>query len=161
MLHLISKKFYLILPASFDSFFDFSQGDNWGRMFRCLNTKRESRLYIDEPTPLADIFYLLQTLSPGMLVIYHIGEMDGVGKEERTSALPPITWVEEHKELLQSIFRDTGRYDNLLAASADGRGRAVEMISSYDDWTTNVYARRDFRVCGRYCGYCGYCAYLH
>ena len=61
-------------------------------MFGCLKTERDRklrRLYIDE--------------------------IDDRGEQEWTSALPPVAWVEEHKELLESIFGDTERYDNSLA----------------------------------------------
>ena len=176
MLHLSKAGINLVLPAAFTSLLEPSEADKWSEMFRCtFHAKRDrmnnSSLIIDSPTPLSDIFYLLQTLLPGMLLIYRIDEIDDCGEQERTRALPPAPWVELHKEMLQTIFGDSERYGCLLAAAADrGLEENVEMISSYgsyyddydSDFYTNSYGQReikDFTACDKECGYCGTCDY--
>ena len=171
ILHLSKTEYtHLLLPASFSSLLEPSEVDKWSEMFNLFHAKRDrlnGKLIIDSPTPLADIFYLLQTLLPGMLLIYRIDEYDDLGEEERTCALPPATWVELHKELLQRIFGDTERYDQLLEAAADrGLAEEVKMISSYESYDsgfyTNCYGQRemrDFTACDKECGYCGTCDY--
>jgi hypothetical protein len=173
MLHLSKKYTHLLLPASFSSLLEPSEADKWSKMFYLFDAKRDrtnGNLTIDSPTPLSDIFYLLQTLLPGMLLIYRIDDIDECGEQERTRALPPATWVELHKELLQTIFGGTERYGHLLAAVADrGLAEEVKMISSYESYDdddsgfyTNFYGQRemkDFTACDKECGYCGTCDY--
>lgn len=173
MLHLSKNGCaHLLLPASFSSLLEPSEADKWSTMFDLYHAKRDrtnGELIIDSPTPLSDIFYHLQTLLPGMLLIYRIDEIDDCGEQERTCALPPAAWVELHKELLQTIFGDTERYGHLLAAAADrGLAEEVKMISSYESYDddsgfyTNCYGEReikDFTACDKECGYCGTCDY--
>lgn len=162
---------HLLLPASFASLLEPSEADKWSKVFGLFRAKRDgTNLIIDSPTPLSDIFYLLQTLLPGMLLIYRIDDIDDCGEREWTCALPPATWVESHKELLQTIFGDTERYGHLLAAAADRElAEEVKMISSYESYDdydsgfyTNCYGEReikDFTACDKECGYCGTCDY--
>jgi len=169
----------LLLPSSFTSFLDTSKMETWNNMFefgRIFDAKRSTRssvdFFIDSMPPLSDIFYLLQTFLPGMLLIYRIDDIDDIGEEETVRALPRAAWVEQHKDLLQMIFGDK-RYDCLLAAAGDhSKGYNVKMISSYwsysdddrddDDYYTNSYglrAQRDYQACDSDCGYCGTCEY--
>lgn len=135
-------------------------------MFEIFFAKRDrtsGNLFIDSPIPLSNIFYLLQTLLPGMLLIYRIDDIDDFGEQERTRVLPPAAWVEEHKGLLQKIFGDhMERYDRLLVAVSDrGLAEEVKMISSYINYEDDFGQREmeDFTACDKECGYCGTCDY--
>ena len=132
ILHLSNtRQSNLVLPASF---LEASEVYKYEKMFRIFSAKRDrmNNLFINSNTPLADIFYLLQTLLPGMLLIYRIDDYDEIGDEERIRALPPAAWVEEHKGWLQTIFEDhTERYGRLLVAAGDRQ--LGEMIKTYHD----------------------------
>jgi len=146
----------LLLPSSFTSFLDTSKTEKWNNMFgRIFDAKRPTRssgdFFVSSVPPLSDIFYLLQTFLPGMLLIYRIDD------------------------LLQTIFGEK-RYDSLLGAARDyAKAYNVTMISSYwsysdsydddqddDHYYTNSYglrAERDYQACDSDCGYCGTCEY--
>lgn len=125
-----------------------------------FNAKRmDGNLFLDSPTPLSDIFYLLQTLLPGMLLIYRIDDLDDAGEHEWTRALPPADWVELHKELLQMIFGDSERYGCLLAAAADRSLALKSEIINYERYDDYDSGYKDFTACDAECGYCGNCDY--
>ena len=69
----------LSLPLHFTSFIGEAKG-TWQKMFEhgCFNAARRhgsnTTLFIDSPGPVADIFYLLQILAPGMLLIVRVDE---------------------------------------------------------------------------------------
>ena len=48
----------------------------------------ENDFFIDSAPPLSNLFYLLQTFLPGMLLVYRIDELDDVGEIEGIRALP-------------------------------------------------------------------------
>jgi len=163
---------WLQLPSSFTSFLDPAKTETWSIMFRrsdIFNASRPSHdLFIKSAPPLSDIFYLLQTFLPGMLLIYRIDDIDDWGEWEMVRALPRPVWIEEHKYLLQTTFGET-RYDSLLEAAAS-KGQEETMISDYrsyyddndNDHYTNRYGQRevkDFAACDSECGYCGTCDY--
>lgn len=141
------------------------------RLFDAKRHRREnSTLFIDTLKPISDIFYLLQTIAPGMLLIIREDEYDDMGEHETARALPSGTWVEEHQSILENILgRD--RYNLLVGAAADGnksfRGRWISRYDSYDDdsddgYYTNAWGVRepmDFTACDSECGYCGRCEY--
>jgi hypothetical protein len=159
----------LLLPSSFTSFLDVSMTRTWNVMFADIfNAKRGSDgLFIDSVPPISDIFYLLQTFLPGMLLIYRIDDIDDLEERETICALPRPVWIEEHQDLLQRLFGGK-RYDNLLEA-ARSKAYEINIISSYDsgsydddDYYTNIYGQRvelDYQACGLECGYCGTCEY--
>lgn len=161
----------LQLPSSFASFLDPAKTKTWDIMFghsAIFDARRDVGLFIKSAPPLSDIFYLLQTLLPGMLLIYRIDDMDDRGELETVCALPRLVWIEEHKDLLHTIFGET-RYDSLLEAAAS-KGQEGKWISDYrsyyddddNDHYTNLYGQRemkDFTACDSECGYCGTCDY--
>jgi hypothetical protein len=158
----------MLLPSSFASFLDASKSKIWDIMFRghIFIAKRPGNdFFIDSAPPLSDLFYLLQTFLPGMLLVYRIDDIDDVGEIEGVRALPCPAWVETHKGLLQTIFGGQ-RYDTLLKAAAS-TGYKSETISyqPYDDdndYYVNDYGGRemkDFTACDQECGYCGRCEY--
>jgi hypothetical protein len=134
----------------------------WG----IFNAKRANgSLVIDSPIPLCDIFYLLQTLLPGMLLIYRIDDMDDLGERETTCGLPPLDWIKERNDLFQKIFEDSERYDCLLAARGymwETTGYQYYNDEQNDDYCTDIYGlrtARDYTACSSDCGYCGACDY--
>lgn len=141
----------------------------WRRIFNAQRpTKYSHDFFIDSAPPLSDIFYLLQTFLPGMLLIYRIDDIDDMGEMESVRALPRPVWIEEHKDLLQTILGER-RYASLLEAAAS-KGQETTMISNYSsyddnndaDYYTNCYGQReakDFTACDSECGYCGTCDY--
>jgi len=158
----------MLLPSSFASFLDASKSKIWDSMFggHIFVAKRPGNdFFIDSAPPLSDLFYLLQTFLPGMLLVYRIDDIDDVGEIEGVRALPCPAWVETHKGLLQTIFGGQ-RYDTLLKA-AGSTGYKSETISyqPYDDdndYYVNDYGWRemkDFTACDQECSYCGRCEY--
>jgi hypothetical protein len=158
----------LLLPSSFASFLDASKSKIWDSMFggHIFIAKRPGNdFFIDSVSPLSDLFYLLQTFLPGMLLVYRIDDIDDVGEIEGVRALPCPAWIETHKGLLHTIFGGQ-RYDTLLKAAAS-TGYKSETISYQpheddNDYYVNDYGSRemkDFTACDRECGYCGRCEY--
>jgi len=145
-------------------------------------------LHIDGPTPLSDIFYLLQALCPGMVLIVCINEIDEDGEVEKTTrALPSKEWVKDHDTMLQHVLGSEQRYESLLAAATD-RSKSFKDDTRYendrsdddypyDDYPDNHYSDDDnsddlhytnrwgvrepldYTACGLACGYCGQCDY--
>jgi len=166
----------LLLPSSFTSFLDISKTETWNNMFKSIfHAKRYTRssvdFFIDSVPPLSDIFYLLQTFLPGMLLIYRIDDTDERGEQETVRVLPRPVWIEQHQDLLQMIFGEK-RYDCLMGAAGDrAKGYKAEMITSYDPYDyhgeddelyyyTNRFGQRvekDYSECSLQCGYCGVC----
>jgi hypothetical protein len=148
----------LLLPLSFASFLDALKSKIWDRMFgqRIFVAKRPNNdFFIDSAPPLSDLFYLLQTFLPGMLLVYCIDDMDDVGEIEAVRALPCPAWIKTHKELLETIFGGQ-RYDTLLKAAAS-TGYKSETISSYEPDEDDKM--KDLTACDQECGYCGHCVY--
>ena len=85
--------------------------------------KRQNRnnrtLFIDSLTPISDIFYLLQILAPGMLLIVRVDEFDEIGEEETARALPSAEWVQSHESDLREVLGSEQRYQFLVAAAGD------------------------------------------
>lgn len=168
----------LHLPLTFSSFLDDNNKETWGRMFgnHCLfDPRRQNRsnasLFIDSPTPMSDIFYLLQTLTPGMLLIAREDDIDEVGELLTTRALPSVGWVKDHQVMLEIVFGSEERYQKLLAAVT---GPGLSPKSFHEEWVTrydydddsayytNIWGQRevlDYTACDQECGNCGRCDY--
>ena len=159
----------LLLPLSFASFLDPSKSKMWDIMFtRFIFKAKHPRndFFIDSAPPLSDLFYLLQTFLPGMLLVHRIDDLDDIGDVEGVRALPCPAWIETHKDLLLTIFGGQ-RYDTLLKAAAS-TGYKSETISYYppyeddSEYYVDAYGWReikDFTACDKECGYCGGCEY--
>jgi hypothetical protein len=124
--------------------------------------------FIDEDKAITDIFYLLQCIIPGMLVIYRIDDIDDHGELETKQGIPPTAWIEEHHDVLKHILGGDGVYEKLRVASADPKkAQPSEWISQYDYDNDNDYyvtswgsrEMKDFTACSSECGYCGSCDY--
>jgi len=109
----------LILPKTFSSFLDASKADTWRAIFEntaIFQAKTKGKncnhdLSIGPSPPLSNIFYLLQVLAPGMLVIYH--EYRFKDTDVRVSMmLPQPSWIENNIEVMSKM-------DALLAAAKD------------------------------------------
>ncbi|KAH7884195.1 hypothetical protein F5I97DRAFT_2066285, partial [Phlebopus sp. FC_14] len=122
----------LRLPREANSFFDPFLARQWKAMFEnwlLFPSARPARwsadLYIDTVSPLCDIFYLLQSLIPGMLVIIRLDEIDDLGEEEYTRVLPRPPWPEEHIAELEFILGQARASDVVKAASDFSRSTGV------------------------------------
>jgi hypothetical protein len=95
----------------------------------------ENDFYISGPTVLSDIFYLFQSIAPGMLVIAgRIGKLEDMGEMEWVRALPRESWIIEHAQILQYILGGADAYEGLLHASRDQeRAFTVSWISPWDE----------------------------
>jgi hypothetical protein len=109
----------LILPNTFPSFLDKSKANTWRTIFEnpaVFNARKKGNndnldLYLGPSPTLSNIFYLLQALSPGMLVIYHeYRHQDADVKVSRV--LPRASWIESNNEVLSKM-------DALLAVAKD------------------------------------------
>lgn len=92
-------------------------------------------LYISGPTVLSDIFYLFQSIAPGMLVIAsRIGQLEDMDDMEYLRALPRESWIIENALMLKQILGTTASYDALLDASRDQeKAFATSWVSPWDD----------------------------
>lgn len=167
----------LNLPLSFASFLDGAKHEVWNRMFQyswLFNARRQNRnnqtLFIDSLTPISDIFYLLQVLAPGMLVIVRVDEFDDMGEEEIARALPSVEWVRGHESDLLEVLGSEQRYQSLVAAAGDVsksfKRDGLSYARDYDDDDSSHYTDMwgvrqalDYTACGSDCGWCGRCEY--
>ncbi|KAF8332510.1 hypothetical protein F5887DRAFT_996687 [Amanita rubescens] len=168
----------LRLPLSFTSFLDGEKHEVWNQMFRhsrLFDARRQNRdnhtLFIDSLTPISDIFYLLQVLAPGMLVIVRVDEFDDIGEKETARALPSAEWVRGHETDLLEVLGSEQRYQSLVAAACDiSKSFKSDWISTYsrdyDDDDSSYYTdmwgvrqASDYTACGSDCGWCGQCGY--
>ncbi|KAF8574873.1 hypothetical protein K439DRAFT_803779 [Ramaria rubella] len=154
-----------ILPSSAPHAGADPQPKGWERMFTygcSVDAKRDNRdnrtLHIASPAPFADIFYLLQLLLPGMLVIYRVDEIDDSGEYKTVKILPPIAWIEKNEDALKSIFVAGDRWQELRAAAEKGANHE-ECICSYNNHYDSDESVKDFTACDKECGYCGRCDY--
>ncbi|KIJ32171.1 hypothetical protein M422DRAFT_53042 [Sphaerobolus stellatus SS14] len=130
----------LTLPQSFSTFLDVSQFTDYQTQFENAFEARKSSpsgndLYIHGPSALADIFYILQCIAPGMLVLTcRSDEEDEIGEKEWVRGLPRDTWVENNAQMLRYILGSKGAYQRLLAACKDQqKAFAFEWIVSWND----------------------------
>ena len=139
-------------------------------LFQALRKNRDNHtLFIDSLRPVSDIFYMLQILAPGMLLIVRVDDIDDLGELQTTRALPSKEWVIDHNLIIEHVLGSKQRYQTLLAATTDAsKSFQTEMISSYDypsddgDYYTDLWGQRqqlDYTACGQDCGYCGRCDY--
>ncbi|KAF7969097.1 hypothetical protein HWV62_28354 [Athelia sp. TMB] len=122
----------LVLPLLWVSFLRKAE-KNWEKVFcnaqRTFNASRpcvgSSNLSIDSAPPLCNIFYLLQMLQPGMLMIHCFDDDDS---QERviTRALPRLSWLQDHEDILKEIFGAT-RHGNLLHAVQLDKGDSCKI----------------------------------
>jgi hypothetical protein len=116
----------LVLPANFSDFLNPEFTDDWAAMFSHLTTSHPSDSDSTDifqlgragiPRPLQNILYLLQILSPGLLLVRSMTTREDDEDEEDDSgewgaqavgldlvALPPSIWVGLHIEDLEDIF---------------------------------------------------------
>ena len=134
-----------------------------GSIFKPKHPRND--FFIDSVPPLSDLFYLLQTFLPGMLLIHRIDDLDDRGDVEEVRALPCPAWIETHKDLLLAIFGGQ-RYDTLLKAAASMAFKSetirYPLYMNDNDYYVNAYGWRvikDFTACDKECGYCGGCEY--
>lgn len=75
-------------------------------------------LFMESSAPLCNIFYLLQVLAPGMLVI-HREEAEDIGRREISRVLPRKSWIEEHYDLIEEVMGNNQAMQALLGAAED------------------------------------------
>jgi hypothetical protein len=128
-----------------------------------FDARRPSRsskdLFISGPTPLSDIFYLLQCMAPGMLLLVRIDDIDERGEIEYARALPRESWVVSHTDVLSTIL-GSDAYRVLLDASRDrSKSFKESWISQWEPYPDEEGSELDYTACGLECGYCGRCDY--
>lgn len=113
---------------------------------------------IESLAPEANVFYLLQCLAPGILLICRIDDIDEQGELATTRALPQVPWLEQHKGALEVVLGGKDRYDCLLDAAQNRAACGLDWISRYDNYYEEEV--KDFTACSsESCGYCGTCDY--
>lgn len=95
----------------------------------------DNDFFISGPSILSDMFYLFQSIAPGMLVIAgRNGEADDMGEMEWVRALPRESWITENALMLKYVLGSTDAYQALLSASQDKeKSFAVSWVSPWDD----------------------------
>ena len=119
--NMIGRVRRIVLPNTFAHFFDVSKANTWREIFEnpaTFNPTRKGKhqnadLYLGSPFPISNIFYLLQILAPGMLVIYCEYQLhDADIKVSRL--LPQENWIEKRKK-----YMDTNALITITAAARD------------------------------------------
>ena len=108
----------VILPKTFAQFLDISKAKTWRTIFEnpaIFKAKKDGKnkkpdLCIGS-SPLSNIFYLLQVLAPGMLVIYYEYQLQDANVKV-SRVLPRPTWIESNIEIMSKM-------DTLLTAAKD------------------------------------------
>ena len=179
------KRNNLILPSAFEHFLDTSKADAWRKIFEnpaiFMGIKQKGNnvyrcLYISSSRPLSNIFYLLQVLAPGMLVISRKHQLDDADVKV-SRVLPRPEWIQSSRVLNMEVM--PGRTVALLAAAKDRKiafheerttrprynsdRESEHTIIRYwgnDDtsatWEGEGY---DWTVCDKDCGWCGRCQF--
>lgn len=156
----------------------------------CFNAARRhgsnTTLFIDSPGPVADIFYLLQILAPGMLLIVRVDERNDGDENETTRVLPSEEWLKEHQSVLGDVLDNNQTFELLSSAAADfAKSFRQETIyvpepswkedarCCLDDDDDNIWmdddnyyttawgsrSAKDYTACDSDCGFCGRCEY--
>jgi hypothetical protein len=142
----------LVLPLHFSDFLHPEYSEDFNQMFQKLTTPSTEQPPSDIyqlgragiPRPLQNILYLLQTLSPGLIVIRE--DVDEFGTEGIDRALPPSIWVGLHIEDLEDIFGAQTAVRLYQAAedpycasedatSSDGSFSSQDYFESYSDYS--------------------------
>ena len=170
------------LPITFLSFLDERHLEMWTTLFENgFDARRRFQsfddLFISGPHPLSNIFYLLQSIAPGMLLVVRAKHIDQVGQTEYVRALPSESWVNDHGDVLMSVLGGIEEYHSLLRATTDDGKLCSETCDSRwvdssslgldDGFISDDDARYewdsdwnpDYTACGSDCGYCGHCEY--
>ena len=120
------KDVQLSLPLQFASFLASEAKVMWQKMFERggpfvpkRHHKSNDTLFIDSPGPVADIFYLLQILAPGMLLIIGVDIIDSLWAKETSRALPSQEWLKEHQSVLGDVLGNNQTFELLNNAAAD------------------------------------------
>jgi hypothetical protein len=109
----------VILPKTFAHFLDISNANTWREIFENSATfnaikkgkNRNLDLCIESSPPLSNIFYLLQVLAPGMLVIYYEYQLRDADVKV-SKLLPQAGWILVNIEFMSKT-------DGLIAATKD------------------------------------------
>lgn len=148
----------LVLPTNFSDLLNPEFTNDWAAMFSRLTTSSSSspdpadifqlgRAGI--PRPLQNILYLLQILSPGLLVIKSVATDDEEEGEWGTQdidliALPPSIWVGLHIEDLEDIFGAQTAVKLYQAAEdpycASEDANSASSYSNYDTSSNSSYS---------------------
>jgi hypothetical protein len=83
----------------------------------------------ENPAPLANIFYILQIIAPGMLKITYTYEYTASGELEWSRVLPQPSWIQEHRDMLINILGNLEKYQIALNASKEPTTRCKSIMS--------------------------------
>ena len=155
--------FALVLPRHFSSFLDRSSPHfkTWNMCFGGVLAKRPSwnetsKMYVNDTEPIADIFYMLQCIAPGMLQLIRREDFDEYGEDETIRSTPMLEWMSANKGALKMILGSEERIEELMKVSTSCY--YARFSSSYDEHDEGP--GNDFSACSAEdCGWCGNCHY--
>ena len=126
----------LRLPITFSSFL--GDGYNLNRalsdfrpVVKRLSSDKIELSISEDPAPLANIFYILQIIAPGMLGITYTYEYTGSGELEWSRVLPQPSWIQEHRDMLVKILGNLRKYEIALNASKEPTTRCKSIMSRF------------------------------
>ena len=127
----------IVLPNTFAHFFDVSKANTWREIFEnpaTFNPMRKGKhhnvdLYLGSPPPIINIFYLLQVLAPGMLVIFYEYQLHDADIKV-SKLLPQANWIEEHKNYMDN--------DALITVTAAARDRKIAFLEERTERPQNI-----------------------
>jgi len=133
----------LRLPIKFSLFLGDNYNLNRATSAFCPVVKRLSSDKIElsiseDPAPLANIFYILQIIAPGMLEITYTYEYTASGELEWSRVLPQPSWIQEHRDMLINILGNLGKYQIALNASTEPTTR-FEFYAFQEEGLEKVY----------------------
>ncbi|KAJ6479446.1 hypothetical protein C8R47DRAFT_1322657 [Mycena vitilis] len=110
------------IPGDISVFFhpDFK----WHQLFGwSLNARRQNRssdtMYADAVhSCIADYFYLIQVILPGLVGLVREEDYDDMGEGSITRILPAAAWVQDHRDVLVGIFGEPVRFNDMDWASS-------------------------------------------
>jgi len=167
------------VPLTFTSFLDENLKDQWTSIFGACNEVAENNRHREAseiPSPLFDIISLLQCIAPGMILAYKDVGTTSMAIPYTCSGVPPLSWMDKHTSVLNDIFHNPGRIEELrdarLALDMEeanlenedpylDRGDFFDdddRYSGYDFADTADAESLDYEYCDIQCGYCGHCA---
>lgn len=142
----------LVLPRHFSAFTDPELAQDWATMFSNLvmTTTTDTTLDIYQlgragmPRPLQNVIYLLQCISPGLIVVRSFKSDDEFGDAQITDCgLPPALWVGEHIEHLEDVFGTVSAI-SLYRASDDPYSALEDIDAEHESGSSDTMSDSSF-----------------
>jgi len=157
------------IPLTFSSFLDEDCKDEWTNIVRGCNR------FDDISSPLFDILSMLQCIAPGMILAYKDVGTSAIATPMWCTGVPPLSWMDKHTSLLNDIFHNPGRIEELRDArialdleeanlgNEDPLHDRGDFFDDDDHWSRYDFTDNggteslDYEYCDLECGYCGEC----